>query len=150
MGNFILGFIVAWFIATGGCSRAEASEVILSTYSYHFFQRDTNNENWGLHYVANNGFTAGVYNNSTAEPGGWKSSFHAGYGFPIYRPTWLRAPVTMTVGAVTGYSERNKLGYYFSFSYRQKLSQNWGAHYTLGALQVVNLGVGYRFGEDAK
>jgi len=139
----VLIAIVAGLFALHKSARAD--EIIFSTYSYHFFQRGTNNENWGLHYAADNGVAVGVYNNSTPEPGHWRSSFHLGYGFPIYRPEWLSAPITMTVGGVTGYSEGQPINFFFAFGYRQKLDKNWGIHYTIGALQVINVGLGYRF-----
>ena len=113
---------------------AEAAEVIVSTLSYHFFQKGSNNENLGLHFVADNGLTMGFYRNSMD-----RDSQHIGYSFPFYKQ------VSMTVGAVTGYAEHAYLTPYFSFGYRQEIDKNWGITYTVGGLQVINVGPSYHW-----
>ena len=113
---------------------AEADEVILSTLSYHFFQKGANQENLGLHYIADNGLTLGFYRNSAD-----RDSQHIGYSFPLYKQ------VGMTVGAVTAYAEHAFLTPYFSFSYRQPIDKHWGITYTIGGLQVINVGPSYRW-----
>src|SRR3990167_2688666 len=104
---------------------APAAEIILSTRSHHFFETDTNNNNLGLHYIANNGFTIGDYYNSK-----FRNSFHIGYSFNLYRS------INMTVGGVSGYN--SSMSPYFSFNYRYPLTKQWGIVFTVGDLVVIN------------
>ena len=109
-----------------------AAEIILSTKSYHFFQKDTNNNNYGLHYVADNGFTTGIYHNSL-----YRISVHAGYSFHLY------GPIGMSVGGVTGYDKL--VNPYFSLNYEYPINKTWGITFTVGALAVVNAGISYKY-----
>ena len=112
----------------------EASEIVISTFSYHFFQKGENNENLGLHYVADNGLTVGFYRNSMD-----RDSQYLGYSFPLYKQ------IGMSVGAVTGYAKNAYLVPYFAFSYRQPITEHWGITYTVGGLQVINVGASYHW-----
>jgi hypothetical protein len=114
------------------CTPAPAEELVVSIRSYHFFEQDTNNNNLGLHYIANNGFTVGAYHNSYYE-----LSVLLGYSFPLYKD------FGMSVGVVSGYDKPITKNPYFAFHYHHQLDKNWSVVYTVGALAVINLGFSY-------
>ena len=123
------------------CTPSPAEEIIFSTRSYHFqkhnqnlIQQDSNNNNWGAHYVADNGFTIGAYRNSY-----YAFSSEIGYSFP------LGNGFGMSLGFVSGYERPIHRTPYIAWNYHQKIDKNWSAVYTVGALEVINLGFAYRW-----
>lgn len=120
---------------------AHADEIIFSTRSYHLYvpnhdlyQQETNNNNWGIHYIDDNGFTTGAYYNSFYQP-----SVLLGYSFPLYNS------IGMSVGVVSGYGKPIYQNPFFALNYHQKIDKNWSVVYTAGALVVLNVGLAYKF-----
>ena len=72
---------------------AQADTVGLHLASVHDPQRHFNNNNPGLYYRSNDGWTAGGYRNSLR-----RTSAYAGF-------TWQHGALGLTAGGVTGYQE---------------------------------------------
>ena len=86
----------AKLLALALCLAAPAMAGTLGVHigSHHFPNKEFNNANPGLYYIADNGATVGTYYNSER-----KQSYYAGYTTEF---GWLR----VQVGAITGYRNR--------------------------------------------
>lgn len=106
--KFIAGFLFALFlIVTGNPCKADTIGVhLFSRHGSETFERTYptqptqqikyNNDNFGLYYIADNGFTAGGYKNSY-----YRNSFYLGWTWEFDK--FYGVTPSITVAGVTGY-----------------------------------------------